>query len=232
MNEDHTESLPTGVRAVTVARPLADALSSPLVDAYRVGGFGLAFLLLGSAMLSGAGLTDTSLVSYILVVAGLILILIPCYFFYIKEVRPIGRARQAVARNEEIINEMQRAAMSTTQLGLMLQAVVYKHSKDVNAVLRTTRAQLRRIPVPFVSGLADQPALTSADTLAQGVLELSEKTEGILGEINSAILESDPTRLKKYVGELEHIKTGIRALLAQDKQVASGSAATGGLASG
>jgi hypothetical protein len=52
-----------------------------------------------------------------------------------------------VASNEELLNELQQAAVSAAQLGLMLQSVVYKHSRDVNTMLKTTRSQLRRIPL-------------------------------------------------------------------------------------
>jgi hypothetical protein len=52
-----------------------------------------------------------------------------------------------VASNEELLNELQQAAVSAAQLGLMLQSVVYKHSRDVNTMLKTARSQLRRIPL-------------------------------------------------------------------------------------
>lgn len=205
-------------------RPLADALAAPLLGAYRAGGFGLAFLLLGATILAGAGFADRGPVTYVLLGIGILLVLIPCYFFFIKEIRPIDRARKAVASNEELINELQQAAVSTAQLGLMLQSVVYKHSRDVNAVLSTTRSQLRRIPFGLARQLADQPALVNADALAVGVVSFSERVEDVLREINAAIVESDAARLRKYVDEADKLKASIRAFLAARNELAVGAA--------
>ncbi len=205
------DSVPADAAA---GRPLADALASPLVNAYRAGGFGLAFLLLGATMLTGAGFVERGPVTYVLLGIGILLVLIPCYFFFVKEIRPIDRARKAVAGNEQLINELQQAAVSTAQLGLMLQSVVYKHSRDVNVVLSTTRSQLRRIPFGLARQLAEQPALVNADALAASVVAFSERTEAVLREINAAIVESDAARLRKYVDEADKLKASIRALLA------------------
>jgi hypothetical protein len=201
-------------------RPLADALAAPLLGAYRAGGFGLAFLLLGAMILTGAGFVDRGLATYVLLGIGVLLVLIPCYFFFIKEIRPIDRARKAVASNEELINELQQAAISTAQLGLMLQSVVYKHSREVNAVLSPIRLQLRRIPFGLARQLADQPALVNAEALAAGVVSFSERAEEVLREINAAIVDSDPARLRKYLDEADKLKASIRAVLAARSELA------------
>jgi hypothetical protein len=68
------------------ARPLAEALAAPLLGAYRAGGFGLAFLLLGASILTGAGFAGRGPVTYVLLGVGIVLVLIPCYFFYAKRI--------------------------------------------------------------------------------------------------------------------------------------------------
>ncbi|MDG4774633.1 hypothetical protein [Solwaraspora sp. WMMD792] len=201
-------------------RPLADALAAPLLGAYRAGGFGLAFLLLGALILTGAGIAGRGLVTYVLLGVGIVLVLVPCYFFYVKEIRPIDRARRAVVSNEELINELQEAAVSAAQLGLMLQSVVYKHSHDVNVVLKTTRSQLRRIPFGLAKQIADQPALINADALATSVVTFSERAEEVLRELNAAIVESDAARLRKYIDEADKLKASIRGLLAARNELA------------
>jgi hypothetical protein len=212
------DEAPTGGAA---ARPLADALAAPLLGAYRAGGFGLAFLLLGASILTGTGFAGGGPVTYVLLGVGIVLVLIPCYFFYAKEIRPIDRARRAVASNEELLNELQQAAVSAAQLGLMLQSVVYKHSRDVNAVLKTTRSQLRRIPLGLAKQIADQPALVNADALAESVATFSERAEEVLREINAAIVESDAARLRKYVDEADKLKASIRAFLSARNELAA-----------
>lgn len=206
---------------VAVKRPLADALAAPLLGAYRAGGFGLAFLLLGASLLTGAGIAGRGPVTYVLLSMGVLLVLIPCYFFYAKEIRPIDRARQAVASNEELLNELQQAAVSAAQMGLMLQAMVYKHSRDVNTVLSTTRSQLRRIPLGLAKQIADQPALVNAETLASSLVTFSERAEEILRELNTAIVDSDAARLRKYVDEADKLKASIRTFLAARTELAA-----------
>ncbi|GHJ43393.1 hypothetical protein Cs7R123_07350 [Catellatospora sp. TT07R-123] len=202
-------------------RSLADALAAPLLGAYRAGGFGLAFLLLGATILTGAGFVDRGPVTYVLLGIGILLVLIPCYFFFIKEIRPIDRARKAVVSNEELINQLQQAAVSAAQLGLMLQAVVYKHSRDVNALLNLTRSQLQHIPFGLARKLADQPALVNADALAAGVVSFSEQAEEVLREINAAIVEADAARLRKYIDEADKLKASIRAVLTARNELAA-----------
>ncbi len=72
---------------------LYESLASPLTKAYRVGGFGLAFLLLGASLMLTAVIGRWGWPSYAAGIAGFVLVLIPAYFFYVKEVRPIGRAQ-------------------------------------------------------------------------------------------------------------------------------------------
>jgi uncharacterized membrane protein YciS (DUF1049 family) len=103
-------------------KSLSDAVMEPITKAYRVGGFGLAFLLLGALMMLAATFVSASTLSYSLVIAGFILVVLPCYFFYVKEIRPISRVQETVGRNAEMIDAVQETAMSMTELTLELQS--------------------------------------------------------------------------------------------------------------
>lgn len=81
-------------------------------------------------------------------------------------------------------------------------------------MLRTTRSQLRRIPLGLAKKIADQPALANADALAESAVMFSERVEEVLREINAAIVESDAARLRKYLDETDKIKASMRAFLA------------------
>jgi hypothetical protein len=47
---------------------------------------------------------------------------LPCYFFYVKEIRPISRVQETVGRNAEMIDAVQETAMSMTELTVELQS--------------------------------------------------------------------------------------------------------------
>jgi hypothetical protein len=59
---------------------LSKAISEPITEAYRTGGFGLAFLLLGALIIFTAAVSPLGPFVYPLASMGLILIVIPCYF--------------------------------------------------------------------------------------------------------------------------------------------------------
>ena len=78
---------------------LSDAMAAPLVKIYRAGGYGLTLLWLGALFLVLAAFTPDPLVKIPLVTVGVLAIAAPGYLFYVKEIRPVGLARQAVEGN-------------------------------------------------------------------------------------------------------------------------------------
>jgi hypothetical protein len=104
------------VDAVGQTRLLSDALSRPLIGAYRAGGFGLAFLLLGAVLMLLSATLLEGVVTYLIAAAGFALIVVPCWFFWLKEMRPISVAQRRVRENTEMIDAVQAMAVSLTEL--------------------------------------------------------------------------------------------------------------------
>jgi hypothetical protein len=195
-------------------KSLSDAVMEPITKAYRVGGFGLAFLLLGALMMLAATFVSASTISYSLVLAGFILVVLPCYFFYVKEIRPISRMQEAVGKNAEMIDAVQDTAMSMTELALQLQTLAFKHADAVASTIEVVRPQIRAIPV--VGQIADHPMLVRTEGLSKTIVEITENIKEVVSDVQTALINSDPRGLKKYLRELERLHNQVTSLLAQD----------------
>jgi hypothetical protein len=195
-------------------KSLSDAVMEPITKAYRVGGFGLAFLLLGALMMLAATFVSASTISYSLVLAGFILVVLPCYFFYVKEIRPISRMQEAVGKNAEMIDAVQDTAMSMTELALQLQTLAFKHADAVASTIEVVRPQIRAIPV--VGQIADHPMLVRTEGLSKTIVEITENIKEVVSDVQTALINSDPRGLKKYLRELEKLHNQVTSLLAQD----------------
>ncbi|GGT29241.1 hypothetical protein GCM10010271_36530 [Streptomyces kurssanovii] len=195
-----------------VAKKLSDAISEPLTRAYRVGGFGLAFLLLGALLMLGAIFRHGDTLSYALACVGIILIAVPCYFFYVKEIQPIRKAQQAVDRNKEMIDQIQETALSLMELSLLLQALAFKHSELTAEMIGVIRPKIKAIPV--IGKLADGPLLSRPEALGKAIVGATRGSKELLEDINSALQQSDINRLKKYKKKLDRFKRNINRALA------------------
>jgi hypothetical protein len=204
----------TEIEPVAPIQRLSDAMAAPLLKVYRAGGYGLTLLWLGAVFLMAANLVAGTFGKVVLSTVGALAIAVPGYLFYVKEIRPVGLARQAVEGNRELIDEMQDVALSMSQIGLTMQALIYKHAASVDALLTTSRGQLRAIPIPAVKALAERPAISNAHSFATAVLATSERLESVLSALNEAITTSDATRLRQQLRDLETVRTELRQLLA------------------
>jgi ABC-type multidrug transport system fused ATPase/permease subunit len=199
-------------RVANDIKSLSDAVMEPITKAYRIGGFGLAFLLLGALLMLTATFVTASSLSYSLVFVGFILVVLPCYFFYVKEIRPISRAQRAVGQSTEMIDAVQETAISMTELALELQALAFKHADKVATALDAVRPQIRAIPV--IGKVADHPMLTGADTLSKAIVSTTENVREVVTDIQTALVSSDPRGLRKYLRELDKLKVQVKNLLA------------------
>jgi hypothetical protein len=193
-------------------KPLSDAIIEPITKAYRVGGFGLAFLLLGAIMILLGVLISVRDFAYPLAFVGLLLIVIPCYFFYIKEIRPISAARKSTERNREMVDTVQAAAIELTALTLELQALAFKHAEQIVEVLHIARPQIKAIPV--VGSSIDSRLLGKPDELARTIVSATGAVRGVVENIQEALIYSDASRLREYLRDVKRMETQVSAVLA------------------
>jgi hypothetical protein len=190
---------------------LSDALSEPLTKAYRIGGFGLAFLLLGAIFLTASAATPRGLLSYLIAAVGVVLVVVPCYFFYVKEIRPIKAAQTQVSSNAELIDSVQTAALTTTLAAYELQSLAYRYADEVGELLRIARPAMMRIPL--LRRIAESDEFERADWFTGRIVALTQRSERVIADVRQALVDADPTALKKYVSELESLRTELKELL-------------------
>jgi hypothetical protein len=193
-------------------KALSDAIIEPITKAYRVGGFGLAFLLLGAVMLLTAALSPIGYLAYPLALVGFVLVAVPCYFFYVKEVQPLARAQKSLTQASELADTVQAAAMQATNLAYDLQALAFRYASQIMLVFEEVRPVMRRIP--GISGLADLPVISNTDALAGLIVTGTKEIEQVVGNLEKALVNPDPKLLKTYIEDMKRIKTQLEALLA------------------
>jgi hypothetical protein len=191
---------------------LSDAIIEPITKAYRVGGFGLAFLLLGAIMILLGALISLGDFVYPLAFAGLLLIIIPCYFFYAREIRPVSAAKKLTAQNREMIDTVQATAIEITNLTLVLQALAFKHAGQIVEALEVARPQIRAIPV--IGGAVDSRLLGKTDELARTIVSTTGTIQGVVENIQEALVNSDAKRLRKYLEEVRQMEAQVKSVLA------------------
>ena len=197
---------------------LYDVTAKSLREAYLAGGFGLATLTLGAILMLAAFIRESvahssGSTSYTMLVVGVGLIAYAAVVGYFKEVLPLTRARATVESNKEMINTIQQAGVELSELVLQLQALAFKHADEVRAVMTSIRPALLNIPVigPL---LANSDAMKGAEALSQTIVESSQKARHVILDLQQALKDSDPKRLKEYLADVQEYMREVEEMLA------------------
>jgi len=191
-------------------RSMADAVAEPLISAYRAGGFGLAFLVLGALLLSSSGLFS-GVGRYSSMTIGLVLIGIPCAFFYVKEMRPIAQGSREVRKRREIIEAAQDTAIAMTNITMQMRALAFKNAEEVAKAITLMR------PIIQAAGfarVADNRVLVSTDNMAHAIVAVTGGTAKVLEDVQAALVASDPRVLRGYLKQLKAINGQLEDVLA------------------
>lgn len=191
---------------------MSAAVIEPITKAYRVGGFGLAFLLLGALMIFTGAVFSVGLFAYPLAFVGMLLILITCYFFYAKEIRPISRARKALNQSSEMIDAVQKTAIELTDLVYTLQALAFKYRDQVSSALGAVQPQIKAIP--GLNNISGAWLLTETGDPAKSIVFGTTFVKEIVENLQKALTQSDAKQLRVYLQELQRIKAELDTLLA------------------
>ena len=193
-------------------KPLSDAISEPLRKAYVAGGFGLALLTLGAAlMLTAFFWQQQGPVRYVILATGLVLVLFTLAYVYLKELRRLSKVQASVKSNKEMLDTIQLTAVELTELVFDLQSLAFKHAAEASQILASIRPFLRSLPL--LSKVAESEAMNSAETLAQAIVDGTQKTKRVILDIKQALIESNSSHLTDYVQELQKYKQDVEMLL-------------------
>jgi hypothetical protein len=200
--------------AKTEAQSLSEAIFAPVNRAYQLGGLGLASLSLGAFMMLAVALAvkQVTVLSVAVAVAGFILVMAPCALLYVKEIRPITRLQRNIHENRELIDTVQRAAIEMTEMASDLQALLFKHADQIASTVHMLRPKIHAIPV-VGPGLANHHLLANAEDLSATIVRTTRRAKSVIADIEKALVTSDPSNLKIYLGELHQLRDGIEQLL-------------------
>lgn len=193
---------------------LSEAVAAPIEKAYRAGGLGLSLLTLGAILMLAAYFTESkSVISLALLGTGTLLIFTVILYFYLSEMNKLVHAKSKIRENKELVDAVQQTAIEATQLSLHLQALAFKHADQMARIIQTVRPLIKGLPL--VGKFADNSGLVRAQDLSVAIVETTETLNEIVGDLQSALISSDPRGLKKYLARLEAYKDTVQEVLKQ-----------------
>lgn len=193
---------------------LSEAVAAPIEKAYRAGGLGLSLLTLGAILMLAAYFTESkSVISLALLGTGTLLIFTVILYFYLSEMNKLVHAKSKIRENKELVDAVQQTAIEATQLSLHLQALAFKHADQMARIIQTVRPLMKGLPL--VGKFADNSGLVRAQDLSVAIVETTETLNEIVGDLQSALISSDPRGLKKYLARLEAYKDTVQEVLKQ-----------------
>lgn len=104
---------------------LSEAISAPILTAYKTGGLGPTLLTLGaSLMLAAFRWNNKGIVTYVVLGVGALLVFSTLIYFYFKNLKKLITTHENVRKNAELIDTIQQTAIEMTELADSLQALV------------------------------------------------------------------------------------------------------------
>lgn len=124
---------------------------------------------------------------------------------------PIKAAR-LIKENKETMDAIQEIGIELTSAIGTLQAFTFKHIQHVDKILQTAVPLLASIPV--IGRKMDAMGLSEARDVSKAIVSFSTSAETVVREVEHALIDPDPARLKSYVGDIKHLTQNIREALA------------------
>jgi hypothetical protein len=158
--------------------------------------------------------TETrGVVSLVLFGTGLLIIFTILLHFYLTEMSKLILAKSKIRENKELVDAVQQTALEATQLSLHLQALAFKHADQMARIIQTVRPLIKGLPL--LGKYADSSGLVRAQDLSMAIVEITETLNEIVSDLQTALISSDATGLKKYLARLEAYKETVQDVLKQ-----------------
>jgi hypothetical protein len=190
----------------------SDAISDPLIKAYRAGGFGLALLTVGAIlMLTAFFWSGPTGIRYIVLLVGALLTFFVLAYVYFKEFPRVRRARDRVAANKEMIDAIQQSAIELTGIASDLQALAFKNANQIAEVLTVARPLIRKIPL--LGQAADSEAMAKAEGLSLLIVTSTQNARQLIADLQQALIEANPRYLKVHLEDLRRYRGEVNKML-------------------
>lgn len=207
----------------TDVKPLSEAISDPILKAYKAGGYGLVFVFTGTLMLLVTLFVERGIFSFILAVLGTIMILAVLYLFYFQDIKKLKDLHTSMQQNQELIDTVQATAIQMTDLAYDLQALSFKYADEVAEIITLIRENIHRVTtlpmisdipgIEIVSKVADNTYIVRAEDLSKSIVTTTVTAKSVIEDIKTALVNSDPALLNKYLAQIQELDLIAKGLL-------------------
>jgi len=204
-------------------KPLSEALSEPLVKAYKVGGYGLVFVFAGTMLLLVALFFGEGILRYFVGVLGALMILAVLGLFYFQDIKKLVDANKNIQKNQELIDTVQETAIQMTDLAYTLQALAFKNADEIATVLTQVRSRVKDVAaIPLLSNIpgveqigkiVDNRYVVKVEDLSKSIVATTATTKTVIEDVKTALIQSNPIQLKKYLDSLKRMDIAAKKLL-------------------
>jgi ABC-type multidrug transport system fused ATPase/permease subunit len=205
-------------------KPLAEVIGVPILKAYQAGSVGLVLVCMGTLLLLAALFWGAGALRYILATVGTFMVLLVLVLFYLQDIRKLKQASESIESNRDLINAIQQTAIEMTDLAYDLQSLTFRYADEVNFLINTFRERLRSVNsashnTPSMSGVdrivefTDNLYIVQVENHSASIVSTTESTKVVIEDIRNALIELNPTLLKRYLAEIQELDTKTQALL-------------------
>ena len=178
---------------------------------YRVGGFALVFIFTGVIAMLVGNFYKSELSSWIFGIGAFLTIVCLGLFVYTQLQGPV-KASRLVRENKEMIDAVQEVALELTRTTGAVQALTFKHIKQVDKIIDSTVPFLAMIPT--VGKKLEESGLADARNVSKVIVDISTQAETLIQDVESALVNADAKKLRSYSKELKKITKILRETLA------------------
>lgn len=198
--------------ATSEFKRFSDAISDPLIKAYRAGGFGLALLTVGAIlMLTAFFWNGPAVIRYIVLLIGAVLTFFVLAYVYFKEFPRVRRASASVAANKDMIDAIQQSAIELTGIASDLQALAFKNANQIAEVLTLARPLIRKIPL--LGQAADSETMAKAEGLSRLIVTSTQNARQLIADLQQALVEANPKYLRAHLEDLKRYRAEVNRML-------------------
>lgn len=169
--------------------PNIQALSAPIVKAYKAGGYGLVFVFVGTMLLLLALFFGKGALGYVVGVVGAFMILAVLGLFYIQDIKKLRDVNNTIRRNQEPIDTVQETAIQMTDLAYTLQALAFKNAEEIAVAVTQVRKTVKdATAIPVLSNIpgierivriTDNDFIVRADDLSKSIVATTIATKAV-----------------------------------------------------
>jgi hypothetical protein len=205
-------------------KPLAEVVGAPILKAYKAGGVGLVLVCMGTLLLLAALFWGAGTLRYLLAMVGTCMVLFVLVLFYFQDIHKLKQASESIESNCDLVNAVQQTAIEMTDLAYSLQSLAVRQADEVTFLINTFRERLRsqnstsynntNIPgIGRILEFTDNLYIVQAENHSASVINTTESAKVIIEDIRNALIESNPTLLKRYLADIQELDTRTQTLL-------------------